>query len=202
VEGLNIQGSPFDVRVVAPFGIPNAPIQTFSDIAGPWGVAFNRRGEIIVTGDDVSTVSIYSPSRKQLRSFSAQGSDPGQFMFPAGVTVDDQDNILVADKNNHRIQKFTSDGHFLVSVCTKGVKPLQFNCPTGIAYNTHNKKMYVVDSANHRIQVLNSDLTFYCISGGKESGKNGLFSYPWDVSCDGTGNVYIADTINKSLQLI
>jgi tripartite motif-containing protein 2/3/tripartite motif-containing protein 71 len=198
VEGLNIQGSPFDVRVVAPLGIPNAPIQTFSDIAGPWGVAFNRRGEIIVTGNDVS---IYSPSGKKLRSFGTRGSGPGQFECPRGVTVDDLDNILVADSDNHRIQKFTSDGRFLASVSTKGDKPLQFNFPSGIAFNTQNKKVYVVHTWNHCIQVLNSDLAFSCVSGGKQSGKNGLFSYPSGVACDSTGNVYVADSGNNRIQV-
>jgi DNA-binding beta-propeller fold protein YncE len=198
VEGLNIQGSPFDVRVVAPFGIPNAPIKAFGDIARPCGIAYNRGGEVIVTGARSNDMSIYSPSGKKLRSFGAQGSRPGQFMSPSGVAVDDLDNILVADMNNHRIQKFTSGGRFLVSVGTKGVKPMQFNCPMGIAFNTHNKKVYVVDTWNHRIQVLNSDLTFYGISGGKESG---CFSFPWGVACDSTGNVYVADSGNGHIQV-
>jgi DNA-binding beta-propeller fold protein YncE len=54
--------------------------------------------------------------------------------------------------------------------------------------------MYVVDNANHRIQVLNSDLTFYCVSGGKVSVVLG-------VACDSTGNVYIADTMNNRIQV-
>jgi DNA-binding beta-propeller fold protein YncE len=151
VEGLNIQGSPFDVKVVAPFGIPNAPIKAFGDIAQPWGVAFNRGGDMIISGTRSNDVSMYSPSGKKLKSFGAQGSGPGQFMFPSGVAVDDLDNILVAEKNKHRIQKLTSDGRFLASVGTKGVKPLQFDSPMGIAFNTHNKKVYVVDNSNHRI---------------------------------------------------
>jgi tripartite motif-containing protein 2/3/tripartite motif-containing protein 71 len=201
VEGLNIQGSPFDVRVVAPFGIPNAPIKAFGDIAGPWGVAFNRGGEIIVTGVHSNDVSIYSPSGKKLRSFGAQGSGPGQFMFVAGVAVDDLDNILVADCDSHRIQKFTRDGRCLASVGTKGVRLLQFDRPMGSAFNTHNKKVYVVDNSNHRIQVLNSDLTLSCVSGGELSSKNGLFSYPWGVACDSTGNVYVADSGNHRIQV-
>jgi tripartite motif-containing protein 2/3/tripartite motif-containing protein 71 len=196
VEGLNIQGSPFDVRVVAPFGIPNAPIQAFGDIAGPCGVAFNRGGEIVVSGARSNDVSIYSPSGKKLRSFGARGSGPGQFMFPTGVAVDDLDNILVADKNNHRIQKFTSDGRFLASVGTRGVKPLHFDSPKGIAFNTRNKKFYIVDNRNQRIQILNSDLTLSCVSGREQSGKNSSFSFPWGVACDSNGNVYVADSGN------
>jgi DNA-binding beta-propeller fold protein YncE len=200
VDGLNIQGSPFDVRVFAPLEIPNVPIQIFCDIVWPCGVAFNRQGEIVVSGVRSNDVSIYSPRGKKIMSFGTQGSGPGQFQSPAGVAVDDLDNILVADMDNHRIQKFTSDGRFLASVGTRCDQQLQFNCPMGIAFNTHNKKVYVVDTNNHRIQVSNSDLTFSCVGAGNESGDNG-FSYPWGVACDSTGNVYVADSGNNRIQV-
>ncbi len=79
----------------------------------------------------------------------------GQFRSLCGVTG----NILVADCRNHRIQKLTKEGQYLTSVGTKGNGPLQFEGPRGITFNPTNNKVYVVDS-NHRVQVLNSDLTF------------------------------------------
>jgi tripartite motif-containing protein 2/3/tripartite motif-containing protein 71 len=199
VEGVNIQGSPFDVRVVAPMVFPIAPILTFNHIPSPWGIALNRRGEMVVSCE--IGASIYSLSGDKLRSFGTRGSGPRQFSSCRGVAVDDLDNILVADRDNHRIQKFTGDGRFLACVGTKGVRPLQFRQPRDIAFNTHNKKVYVVDNSNHRIQVLNSDLTISSVIGGGESSKNGLFSYPNGVACDCTGNVYVADSANHRIQV-
>jgi DNA-binding beta-propeller fold protein YncE len=201
VEGVNIQGSPFDVRVVAPMEFPIAPIQTFGDIPTPSGVAFNRRGEMVVSCGLDHRVSIYSLSGEKLRSFGIRGSGPGQFSSCRGVAVDNLDNILVADELIHRIQKFTSDGTFLASVGTKGVKPLQFRQPRDIAFNTHNKKVYVVDNLNNRIQVLNSDLTISSIIGGGQSTKNRLLYYPNGVAFDSTGNVYVADSANHRIQV-
>ena len=203
VEGLNIQGSPFEVRVAAP--LLHFPAQsTIDGIQRPWGVTFNHGGEIIVSG--ANRVSIYSLSGEKLRTFGTHdfscGSSPGEFSSPRGVAVDDLNNILVADRNNNRIQKFTSDGSFLETVGTWGVKPLQFINPRGIAFNMQNKKVYVADSENHRIQVLNSDLTFSgIIAGGQRSGNNGWFARPNDVACDSTGNVYVADTDNDRIQV-
>ena len=96
--------------------------------------------------------------QSQLRSFGKLGSGPGEFDEPSGIAVD-EGNVLVCDTGNNRIQKFTADGHFITAVGTKGSKPLQFRGPNGIAFNTSNKKVYIADLANHRIQVLNSDLT-------------------------------------------
>ena len=193
--GLNIRGSPFDVKVVSPVEGLGVPIQTFG-FGNPWGVAFNHVGEMVISAKE--SVSVFTPNRTKLRSFGTHGSGPGQFLAPSGVTVDDEGNILVADRFNHRIQKFTKDGQFLAS---EGTGPLQFCSPTDIAFNTHNKKVYVVDNGNGRIQVLNSDLTSSNIIVGKRGSKSGEFSFPWGVTCDSTGNVYVADSGNNRIQV-
>ena len=63
-----------------------------------------------------------------------------------------------------------------------------------------NKKVYVVDVANNRVQVLKSDLTFSTKFGYKGSGK-GQFNSPLGIACDSTGNVYVADTGNHRIQV-
>ena len=198
VGGLNIRGSPFDVKVVSPFQYSGIPIQTF-DLEYPWGVAFNHAGEIVVSAEDC--VSIFGLNGTKIKSFGTHGSGHGQFLDPRGVAVNDEGNILVADSGNHRIQMFTNDGQFLTSVGTKGTGPLQFGDPKDIALNTHNKKVYVVDNKNNCIQVLNSDLSFSNIFGGKRGSKKGNFRYPWGVTCDNTGNVYVADGGNDRIQI-
>ena len=87
------------------------------------------------------------------------GSGQGRFNSPRGLTLDGEGNILVADCWNHRIQKFTAQGQFLAAVGTKGSGPLQFPYPTDIAFNTSIKRFYVVENGNHRIQILNFDLS-------------------------------------------
>ncbi len=54
---------------------------------------------------------------------------------------------------------------------------------------------------NHRVRVLNSDLTFSSLFGKKGSGK-GQFHEPYDIACDSTGNVYVcvADNGNHRIQ--
>ncbi len=60
--------------------------------------------------------------------------------------------------------------------------------------------VYVVDSYNHRIQVLNSDLTISSSFGNKGSGM-GQFNYSQDIVCDRTGKVYVADSQNHRIQV-
>ena len=199
VEGQHVRGSPFDVVAKLPVLKISAPILTVRKVGQPQGVAITRSGELVVTRQDKCCITIYSISGKPLRSFGTRGSNPGQFQFPRGVAVDSEGNILVADLDN-QLQKFTPSGQFLTAVGTKGSGPLQFNQPISVAVSSTNDKVYVADSNNHRIQVLNSDLTFSGSFGKKGSGK-GQFSSPWGVACDSTGNVYVADINNNRIQV-
>ena len=46
-------------------------------------------------------------------SWGEPGSGPGQFMLPHGVWVDSRGRVLVADRENDRVQAFSQDGEFL-----------------------------------------------------------------------------------------
>ena len=200
VNGEHIRGSPSSVAVKSPVEKLGSPILIIRGVWGPWGVAINQRGEVVVTEVGGHCISLFSSSGEKLRSFGKRGTAQGLLDHPCGVTVDNQGDILVADSWNNRIQKFTGDGKFLSAIGAEGSEPLQFSEPTDIAFNSSNSKVYVVDYENHRIQVLNSDLTLSSIFG--EQGKsNGQLSYPWGVACDSTGNVYVADTGNHRIQV-
>ena len=59
--------------------------------------------------------------------------------------------------------------------------------------------MYVTERDNHRIQVLNSDLTFSRIFGS-EGDEQGQFNKPVDVDVDNEGFVYVSDGGNNRVQ--
>ena len=201
VMGEHIRGSPHHVAVNKSLDEKlGTPIRTIDQLNKPFGIALNQSGEMVVTSPGVNCVSVFSPSGDKLQSFGTKGSGQGQFMHPSGVAVDGEGNILVADEGNHRIQKFTAEGQFLTAVGTKGSGPLQFNKVQFIAIDTSNNKVYIVDTFNNHIQVLNSDLTFSSTFG--KYGKNkGEFVYPWGIACDSTGNVYVADGANHRIQV-
>ena len=200
VEGEHIKGSPFPVTVKLPVQKLGTPIKTISGVKGPWGVAVNQRGEVIVAEASGYCVSIFSSTGEKLRSFGSYGSGHGQFKIPCGVAVDDDSNILVADEKNHRIQIFTRDGKFFKTIGMLGNKNLQFNEPIGIAINPPKNRMYISDEKNHCIQILNPNWTLSSSFGSYGSG-NGQFQNPRDVACDSTGNVYVADVANHCVQV-
>ena len=193
VEGEHIKGSPFSVTVK----LPGTPIKTIGGLKQPWGMAVNQRGEIIVAERYGHCVSIFSPTGEKLGSL---GSGPGQFNEPRGVTVDDDGNILVADSSNHRIQKFISINKNITSVGSYGSDRLEFNRPVSVSISPITKKIAISDWYNHRVQILNPDLTFHSSIGSRGSG-NGQFKGPHDVAFDSAGNLYVTDASNNRIQV-
>ena len=62
-----------------------------------------------------------------------------QFMVPHSMAFDSEGNIYVTDVNNHRIQKFTSDGEFITKWGTEGNGDGEFSSPEGIDVDSHWK---------------------------------------------------------------
>jgi tripartite motif-containing protein 2/3/tripartite motif-containing protein 71 len=197
VEGKHIKGSPFLVTVKLPIKKLGTPIKTISGLKGPWGVTLNQRMEIVVVESGGHCVSIFGQAGEKISTFGSQGS--GLLWYPHGVIVDIDGNILVVDNNNCCIQKFSSDGKFIAAVGMKGDKKLEFYWPRGIGIHPHTRKIYVADQCNHRIQILNPDLTFSSSFGSRGS-LDGQFQYPLDVAFDSIGNVYVTDNNNHCIQ--
>ena len=187
----HIRGSPFAVVALGKLEALT------TDPSYPWGVAVDKRGQIIIAENGGHCISIYS-SGKRIRSFGQKGSAPGQFLHPRGVAVDRAGNILIVDEDNHRIQKFTGDGKFIASVGSKGSK-LQFSHPIGIGISP-SEKVYICEEYNHQVQILNPDLTF-SIGFGSQGSGNGQFRNPWGFAFDSYGNVYVADSGNHRIQV-
>ena len=198
MKGGSIQGSPFEVVVRRSLKALQNPIRVIGNMKRPWGLATNSKGHIIVAEYGASCISVLTPEGKKIHSFGSRGSANGQFSDPQGVAVDNNDNIYIVDHGNHRIQKFNSTGAFIAHMSSSN--PLQFSYPIGIDFNKKNGKLYVCDQCNHRVQVIETNLTYHSSFGRLGSGS-GQFKNPFDVAFDSSGNVHIADHSNYRIQV-
>jgi DNA-binding beta-propeller fold protein YncE len=103
-------------QVLMTLGTPGkaAPFQGGDPFNRPTKVALDSgTGDIYVAdGYGNARVHKYSPDGKHLLSWGESGSDPGQFNLVHSVCTDKDGLVYVADRENHRIQIFDSNGKY------------------------------------------------------------------------------------------
>lgn len=127
-------------------------------------------------------------------TWGSAGSGEGQFQGPQAIASDGQGNVYVADTNNHRIQKFSSAGTFLLAWGSAGTSDGQFQGPQGVAVDSAGN-VYVADTMNHRIQKFDSSGAFLTKWGSQGPGDD-QFNWPRGLAIDAEDNVWVADYLN------
>lgn len=90
-------------------------------------------------------------SRLVQRAIGQFGTGTGQFNMPVGLATNSRDEIFIADCQNHRIQKLSSNGKYLQSLGSQGNKAGSLRHPEAVAVTAD--RLFVVDTGNHRVQV-------------------------------------------------
>jgi len=115
------------------------------------------------------------------------GSANGQVNLPRGITTDAQGYVYIADTSNNRVQKFDSNGNWILSFGIQGSTNGQFYAPVDVAVDSQGN-IYVSDAYNYRIQKLDSNGNFVA--------KWSTTGVPSGVVVDGSGNVFVAEMSN------
>ena len=158
-----------------------------------WGSPFNHPTDAAVAPDGRIFVSDgygnamvhrFSSDGRHEASWGRLGHGPGQFMTPHAIWVDHRGRILVADRENGRIQLFTADGVYLLS-WDGFYKPMDIWVDPGTAL------IYVTDQIPS-LHLLSGD--------GERLGRcrpslNGAHG----ISGDSKGNLFLAEMSPPSL---
>jgi len=122
---------------------------------------------------------------------------------PAGLAVLPDGTLFFTDPDCHRL--LWLDGcadHPVPMPCTGGPSDLPggFQHPRGVAYHPGLHALVVVDSSNHRLQLLDPETHQVRGIWGSFGDGPGQFMTPLGVAVDADGNVYVADTGNRRVQ--
>lgn len=193
-------------------------------------------GLLAVGAGAIATAAAAAPSQ-----FGSEGSGAGQFIEPLGVSVSEEaGDVYIADRNNNRVDEFDAEGKFILAwgwgvgdgatealqTCTaecfqglRGSGSGEFKANEGIAVDNSvslsRGDVYVVDTANHRVQKFGPSGEFklmfgrevnagtkgnVCLEGeackaGVVGAGSGEFTGPSgrSIAIDAAGTVYVGD---------
>ncbi|HEY9897726.1 MAG TPA: hypothetical protein V6D00_00970 [Pantanalinema sp.] len=189
--------------------------------------AFTSMADFEKYGATTSNIEVFQSNQfAYLSSFGATGSLNGEFNNPDKAAVDAMGNIYVADRGNHRIQKFDSNFNF-VRAWGQGEAWGPASTPPPVATGSLNGwfsdplgtmvdrdgYVWVADVANHRVLRFDSNGNFVMGLGNGTAwftgtaapapatgSVNGAFSSPHGLAQDPQGNIWVGDAINYRLQ--
>ena len=98
-----------------------------------------------------------------------------------------QDKVFLLDPEKNRIRIFSDT--------------TRLRQPTGVAFHTDNKEIWVVETHGHSIAVFDEQGNFLRRFGKRGAGK-GEFNFPTSIWIDKEGRVYIVDAMNFRVQVL
>ena len=126
---------------------------------------------------------------------SSEQKSPGELNIPSSIAIHYKTgNILIADRNNHRVQVFSCNGDYLFMFSKK------MNRPVGICISQN--KVFVTQNTGHCINMYELEGKLIK-SVGSEGKREAQFNYPigLDIS-DRNNNIYVCDCYNHRIQIL
>ena len=211
-----------NVTTLAGSGVPGNSdgIGLSASFNEPWGICMGNDGNIYVADSRNNLIRKVTPDGivTTLAGSGIFGTSNGQgtnasFGTPTGIEMDEEGNLYVADHLTHVIRKISTSGYVTTVAGVSNLPGFSdgigadalFNRPYGLTID-HNGDVLVADEWNHRIRKVTPSGEVTTIAGtgtiGHVNGQpfDAAFNYPWDVTEDDAGNIYVADGFNQVIR--
>jgi sugar lactone lactonase YvrE len=197
-------------------------------IIAAWHNSLVKRLDLPACTDDLSQCMVTNLAGTGARAFGGDGG-PGnaaRLDLPSSVAIDSNGNIVISDQANFRLRLLEPNGtiHTICGTGTPGYSgdggpavEAQLDAPRGQSAPPAGRitidsldRIYIADSGNHCIRMIDSIGAITTIAGDGEPGYSGdegparqaRFNTPSDVAIAADGTLYIADTMNHVVRSI
>ncbi|HEX8552942.1 MAG TPA: hypothetical protein VF681_15470 [Abditibacteriaceae bacterium] len=170
------------------------------------GVCQDAQGFIYTAdyGGAFDRICKWTPEGKLLATWGGHGDAPGKFRRPSGLAIARDENgnetdLLVADVNNHRIQRLDrTTGQPRGSFGGPGKAAGKLDYPFAVAVDKQGF-IYTAEYGGHRVQKWSREDKPLAV-WGKAGRRTGELANPRGLAVGPDGSVYVSDTMNHRVQ--
>ncbi len=165
----------------------------------PTDVVIDKAGNFYVSeyGEN-DRIQVFSPEGKWLRQWGGHGYEPGEFLRPRAMAMDEHELLYVADSCNHRIQVFDTEGTLVRLWGERGSGSGEMSYPYDLSIGPDHA-LYVCEYGNHRVQKFTLDGKPLG-TWGRSGRQPGELYNPWALAVDHQGEVSVIDSNNHRVQ--
>ena len=179
--------------------------------AGPFNCCCNvciaqNRDLFVADGYGNARIHHFSPKGELLNSWGDVGTGPGEFHLPNVIALDNQENVIVCDRENDRLQFFDRSGTYL-AMWTDVLRPTDVTVDKdGLIYVSElwrpleaGQGSFTHGFAGHdlpgRVSVFNPEGAIVARWGADSDrrGAPGNFIAPHALAVDSKGSLYVAE---------
>ena len=185
----------------------------------PLDVKVDNSGNVFVGDRDnhrirrVNTVTGVVDTFSGVDAGFIDGIQGARFNGPHGLSFDTSGNLFVADSYNHSIRQINLDTKIVTTLAgtssagfvNAAASSARFNSPYGLLADTSGN-VFVADSLNNLVRKINIGSRMVTTLAGNASGgyadgigANPSFSYPWGLTTDNSGNIFV---VNRAIRKI
>ncbi|XP_078344147.1 E3 ubiquitin-protein ligase TRIM45-like [Oculina patagonica] len=200
INGDKLPNSPFTMQVkereLVVVGELDLKLFQGDKLLSPRGIAVNTKGNIALTDNKGHSVYIFDKEGNCLRKIGSRGEDAGQFDHPWGVTYLNDNEVLIADAGNNRIQQLdVQTGTVVKSLGKRGAAKGQLDGPVDVCLDELHH-IVVTEYLNRRILVITQEGVIVSVFG--DSGPEKL-GHP--TSCIPYKNTFlVSDAVNGCIK--
>src|SRR4029077_8608430 len=169
----------------------------------PTNLAVAPNGDLYVTdGYGNARVHRFAADGRLLASWGAPGGGPGELRIPHGICILADGRVLVADRENDRIQVFDLGGTYLeewrdiqrpTHLCV-GRDGLIYVAELWWRTGQRSPRFGEITADRYgRVSALRTDGSVVARWGGSAPGTPGGFTAPYGIAVDSRGDVYVAE---------
>ena len=162
-------------------------------LSGPVGITIHNN-KVFVTEESNHRISVFHTNGQFSHIIGK-----GVLGEPSDVTVNANNQLLVADVDHHCIYKFTLDGNYVSKFATRGSGRGQLRGPHGLTTDLYGF-ILVADYGNYRISIFNKDGNLIH-SFGSSGSDDGKFNHPLGIAISPNDNIYVSDSDNNRVQI-
>lgn len=164
-----------------------------SALSRPYAVAPHPGGGLLVTDPGRGMVHWYDWGRQRYLALGAREPLPS----PVAVAALADGRVLVSDSRLGTVEAFDAEGRRLAPFVAQGLVAR----PTGLAADEAHGRVYVADTAGHRIGVF--DLSGRLVQWiGRRGEGDGEFNFPTSLAMGPQGLLVVADSMNFRVQVL
>ncbi len=173
--------------------------KTRFQLIAPYGLAVDSKGRLYVADTKVGAVFIFNTENNDVELI--KHGVQAKFGSIFGLAMDDNDNLFVSDGELRHVLVFNAKHELQAGFGDDVMKD-----PNGIAIDTENRFLYVVDTGLDQVLVYDAD-TYKLLRRIGTTGKDhtlmdaGNFSKPTNVAIDKEGNIFVTDTWNDRVEV-